>query len=458
MKTQTPTSTTPTATPNPAAQAPATPSRQRLPRFRLRSRKKKEGVIQGKLRIKSLPGAFLVLGVVVVVVGTALAVAGYWPYRTHRAGGLPGGDAHGSPTGWGLGAKGLLSTAGLHSERMKLLGPVIMGVGLFILICANTVLYENRDRETQMLLAQMRSVICSVSAAVPSADLAELAVSSLTARHYQWVSSLPAAHLNILCLQELTSSEPLLHVKTAMEGDGDSFNGNANDPQHHHRRPSESTAKRQRSTLKTEVLHHQESASTPSIPTLSSNSCNSSQADGDEARADTYADTRLCRASSGKFQRHGADTPPHKLSNCLTASSMSTLGGEDCEVTAASLPPRRSQSLSYRTNPRRTRHEVTVRMDATADNVDDDDGSPRRVPRETGSEVRVNMMPGTEDEALELASIEEQRHRSWPRLDLGAARRYLKLENKEDSVDKLLDQLELQCSQWDKSFGSGPFQ
>uniref|UniRef100_A0A8C0YJU1 Transmembrane protein 200B n=1 Tax=Cyprinus carpio TaxID=7962 RepID=A0A8C0YJU1_CYPCA len=151
----------------------ATPSRQRLPRFSLHSRRKKEGVIQGKLRIRSMPGAFLVLGVVVVVVGTSLAVAGYWPYRAHRSSvDTTEEGSSGSASGWGLGSKGLFSAASLvHSERMKLLGPVIMGVGLFILICANTVLYENRDRETQMLLAQMRSVICSVSAAVPSADL-----------------------------------------------------------------------------------------------------------------------------------------------------------------------------------------------------------------------------------------------------------------------------------------------
>lgn len=435
-------------------------------------------MIQGKLRIKSLPGAFLVLGVVVVVVGTALAVAGYWPYRTHRSGGggLPSGDQPGS-SGWGPGTKGLLSTAGLiHSERMKLLGPVIMGVGLFILICANTVLYENRDRETQMLLAQMRNVICSVSAAVPSADLTELAVSSLTARHYQWVSSLPAAHLNILCLQELTSSEPLLHVKSsAIDGDRDSTNandGDSPDSQHHHhhhrrRRSSENAAKRQRSTLRTEVLHHQESASTPSIPTLSSNSCNSSKADVDEARADVDPDADThpfgpspCGASSEELQRRRPDTSAHQLSNCLMASSMSTLGGEDWEVTAAAVaPPRRSQSLSYRTNPCRTRHHtVAIRMDVTADG-DGSEGSTTRVPRESGSEVCVNMAAGMEDDAFELASIEDQQqHRSWPRLDLGTTRRYLKLENKEDSVDKLLDQLELQCTQWDKSFGSGPFQ
>uniref|UniRef100_A0A9W3EG17 Transmembrane protein 200B n=1 Tax=Camelus bactrianus TaxID=9837 RepID=A0A9W3EG17_CAMBA len=32
-----------------------------------------------------------------------------------------------------------------------LLGPVVMGVGLFVFICANTLLYENRDLETRRL-------------------------------------------------------------------------------------------------------------------------------------------------------------------------------------------------------------------------------------------------------------------------------------------------------------------
>lgn len=36
-------------------------------------------------------------------------------------------------------------------ERLRLLGPVVMGVGLFVFICANTLLYENRDLETRRL-------------------------------------------------------------------------------------------------------------------------------------------------------------------------------------------------------------------------------------------------------------------------------------------------------------------
>ncbi|XP_010182671.1 PREDICTED: transmembrane protein 200B, partial [Mesitornis unicolor] len=38
------------------------------------------------------------------------------------------------------------------SEKLKLIGPVIMGIGLFIFICANTMLYENRDMETRRLM------------------------------------------------------------------------------------------------------------------------------------------------------------------------------------------------------------------------------------------------------------------------------------------------------------------
>ncbi|KAA0710689.1 Transmembrane protein 200A [Triplophysa tibetana] len=386
------------------------PSRQRLPRFSLHSRRKKEGVIQGKLRIRSMPGAFLVLGGVVVIVGTALAVAGYWPYRSHRT--TLDAVAEGSPAaaGWELGSKSLFSPASLvHSERMKLLGPVIMGVGLFILICANTVLYENRDRETQMLLAQMRSVICSVSAAVPSADL--LQVNSL-ARHYQWVSSLPAAHLNILCLQELSSSEPLLQVKSMDEED----------------------SIQQKETKHTEVLHHQDSSFTSSIH--SSNSSNNSKV--------IFCDKEQGTSSALDLQKES-----HLgLSNGVTASSMSTLGGWDYEL--FSIPPRRSYSMSHRTRPQILPGDVVRPEDKSMTSLDQD----RLLPSKSSSEVCVNMVGAD----LEVIPLEEQRNSSWPRLDLGNVRRYLKLENKEDSVDRLLDQLEQQCLQLNKSYGSGPFQ
>ncbi|XP_076013309.1 transmembrane protein 200A [Genypterus blacodes] len=406
---------------------PTSPSHRRKPRFTLCGRKKKDGVIQGKLRIRSMPGAFLILGLIVVVVGTSLAVAGYWPYRTSRSsllGPAKGGIITESQTsGWSLGTKGLLSTASLiHSERMKLLGPVIMGVGLFILICANTVLYENRDRETQMLLAQMRSVICSVSAAMPSADLKEIAVANSMNKHYQCVSSLPAAQLNILCLQQLACSEPLLQTRTLGEHEGGV------------------EAMNQQAFLQTEALHHQESYSSHSLHSSRSNSCNSSQ-------TDVNVQVGVDSIDSTNFNSQ----PATLLNNCLvSASSMSTLGGDDWEIPAAQS--RRCHSMSYRTNPRTATTVFHLEEVLHRPNEQGRSNNPVILRRGSTSQVCVNM-PGQV-----LDAVEEQSRRSWPQLDLGSGRRYLKLENKEDSVDKLLDQMEQQRSQWVKDFGSGPFQ
>ncbi|KAL4657431.1 transmembrane protein 200A-like [Arapaima gigas] len=80
----------------PMGAAQPSPFCQRLHRFSFHTKKKSEGVVRGKLRIRSLPGAFLILGVLVVVVGTAVAVAGYWPYRAQRAAVLGQASAEGA--------------------------------------------------------------------------------------------------------------------------------------------------------------------------------------------------------------------------------------------------------------------------------------------------------------------------------------------------------------------------
>ncbi|KAM6910316.1 uncharacterized protein FYW49_012267 [Xenentodon cancila] len=82
-------------------------------------------VLHTNLRLASAPGVWLLLGAVVVLVGMSVAVAGYVSAAPKPVGGR----------------------GSTHVERMKLAGPVVMGVGLFIFICAATLLYENRDRE-----------------------------------------------------------------------------------------------------------------------------------------------------------------------------------------------------------------------------------------------------------------------------------------------------------------------
>ncbi|XP_054477852.1 uncharacterized protein LOC129109752 [Anoplopoma fimbria] len=77
---------------------------------------------QTKLHLRSAPGVWLLLGAIVVLVGMAVVVVGYVS-AVHK----PIKDT--------------------HIKRMKLVGPVVMGLGLFIFICAATLLYENRDQE-----------------------------------------------------------------------------------------------------------------------------------------------------------------------------------------------------------------------------------------------------------------------------------------------------------------------
>lgn len=354
-------------------QAFVSSSRQRLPCFSLRSRKKKGEVVQGKVRIRSMPGAFLVLGMIVVIVGTTLAVVGYWPYRGQRSAGGSVSKNASQGSNWSLGAKGLFSSASLiHTDRMKLLGPVIMGVGLFILICANTVLYENRDKETQILLSEMQSVMCTMST-VPSADFTP--VNSLI-RHYHWVGSLPAAHLNILCLKELASSDPLLQAKPM----------------------TEERASRQTEVIHTEVLHHQESLFISSIHL--SESCNSSKGD-----ISTYLDVE-----KGEDSGH-QDHPEHQciVNKYLTSSFMCIPEGEDWEFSM--VPPRRSHSMSYRSNSHTSPKPVVHMEEKAVQNT----GCLQEFPHSCISEVCVNR-PGisTKSLDLDLVPVEGQKHHSWP--------------------------------------------
>nr|XP_057913451.1 transmembrane protein 200A [Doryrhamphus excisus] len=167
---------------------------------RKRKRRADVVVVRGRLRLYSASGFFLLLGLVILAVGIGMATLGYWPQSESSSSGQPppGG---GSKTQAGRGAKasdrgdasdarvtaaaddatGNTSTSGnvegspskqpggaltrfleqhRHSERMKMLGPFTMGIGIFIFICANAILHENRDRETKII--HMRDMYSTV--------------------------------------------------------------------------------------------------------------------------------------------------------------------------------------------------------------------------------------------------------------------------------------------------------
>ncbi|NWS01265.1 T200B protein, partial [Motacilla alba] len=131
----------------PKVPVPPVPPRRRG--RRLRRKPPTEPLLKGQLRMHSPAGAFVMVGISVVLVGMTIAVVGYWPHRGHGGTGASAGNT--SVVG-DMRREVVAGRHMPHSEKLKLIGPVIMGIGLFIFICANTMLYENRDMETRQLM------------------------------------------------------------------------------------------------------------------------------------------------------------------------------------------------------------------------------------------------------------------------------------------------------------------
>ncbi|XP_054474839.1 transmembrane protein 200A [Anoplopoma fimbria] len=169
------------------------------PAPRKRKRRTDVVIVRGRLRLYSASGFFLFLGLVILAVGIGMATLGYWPHsesttsarssagrgsKTATSGGAKtsvtgegngaemavtdegvansstGQDVQGSPSRQTGGALSRFLEQHLHSERMKMFGPFTMGIGIFIFICANAILHENRDRETKII--HMRDMYSTV--------------------------------------------------------------------------------------------------------------------------------------------------------------------------------------------------------------------------------------------------------------------------------------------------------
>ncbi|CAD7675018.1 unnamed protein product [Nyctereutes procyonoides] len=218
-------------------QDPLRPPSQVPKRKRKAKRRRKNDVVvvKGKLKLCSISGLIALCGILVLLVGIAMAVVGYWPKAngTGRDGAKqlpPAAGGHRVPTvansssssggsrnrsGSPLGARGGVnsSLAGappprstpparsaapaasspsvglffrlfsgyLHSDKLKVFGPLIMGIGIFLFICANAVLHENRDRKTKIInLRDLYSTVIDVHS-LRAKDLAAAAAAAAAA-------------------------------------------------------------------------------------------------------------------------------------------------------------------------------------------------------------------------------------------------------------------------------------
>ncbi|XP_008046758.1 transmembrane protein 200C [Carlito syrichta] len=199
-------------------QDPLRPPSQ-IPKRKRKTKKRRKNdvvVVKGKLKLCSISGLIALCGILVLLVGIAMAVVGYWPkaHGANREGGKqppPAGSshrvpatAHSTPSGSknrsgshpgtpGGGNSSSGSAPGstpparpaapssssssstsvgfffrvfsgyLHSDKLKVFGPLIMGIGIFLFICANAVLHENRDKKTKIInLRDLYSTVIDV--------------------------------------------------------------------------------------------------------------------------------------------------------------------------------------------------------------------------------------------------------------------------------------------------------
>lgn len=169
-------------------------SKNRAENKRKRKCKKKKKndvvVVKGKLNLLSPAGFVAALGLIVLMVGISMAVLGYWPSKNQqqqyqdrrRTGGYhnrmsysksppvssnlthnkpPSGEttlfnqSHSNSSAQEPSPRcGFLCdflNNYLYSDNLKVFGPLVMGIGIFLFICANAVLHENRDKKTKII-------------------------------------------------------------------------------------------------------------------------------------------------------------------------------------------------------------------------------------------------------------------------------------------------------------------
>uniref|UniRef100_S4RUA9 Transmembrane protein 200B n=1 Tax=Petromyzon marinus TaxID=7757 RepID=S4RUA9_PETMA len=86
------------------------------------------------------------LGVTIVLIGITVTIIGYWPKYDHTA--STNGSSFLGLEGQTRGSEvvGLLDQQ-LYLYVVKILGPLTMGIGIFVFICGIAALYENREKD-----------------------------------------------------------------------------------------------------------------------------------------------------------------------------------------------------------------------------------------------------------------------------------------------------------------------
>uniref|UniRef100_UPI00398F1179 transmembrane protein 200A-like n=1 Tax=Pristiophorus japonicus TaxID=55135 RepID=UPI00398F1179 len=406
------------------------PSPPKAPRPKYISRDDKGAKV--KIKMRSPSGLFIILGLLIVMVGIAIAVVGYWPHKQNSRVSVNRQGTNSSESNVvSQRARGKLqSQPVLKNEKLKLIGPLIMGIGLFIFICANTVLHENRDRETK-LLAQIN--IYSMAGQACNGEIKE-------PKQIQHGSSPSSTDTDFRCLEQCCAVEKAC---TAPHGRSSPQSTDIWADCHW-------SAKHK---MTAQLLHHKRPSPSISLHSVQSDSCNSSQRNLNvplNCGADSSVSTSVL-------------LPIIKLNNCIIDTPDITAVVEDIELDQTVVMVS-TEDLSQPQNHGYIRSSSIRSADDATRVVDMDYSLPSKsfstrfierllspdIARKVyGSEMQLHTTCGYSksfDLGKDASKLSEQKgerkHRSWPRLDCSYIKKYLKLENREDSVDRLLEKIE----------------
>ncbi|XP_053124793.1 transmembrane protein 200B isoform X2 [Hemicordylus capensis] len=399
------------------------PSRWRRGRFRRKV--PSEVTVKGKLRMRSPSGAFVIVGVSVVLVGMIIAVIGYWPHRSLH-GTRPRGRPGNSSATDEIKKEVKVSPHPLpHSEKLKLIGPVIMGIGLFIFICANTMLYENRDMETRLL---MQRELYSMSLSLPQD-------ASQASSYFQRRPTPSTLQANAECVEGCyevdLSSSGFQSCSSPVKKWVNSCSSN-------------------RLQTAAQFLPHQ--SVSPSLSLLSVRSDAGNSVPGSLGLSFARGAESVISSAVNALS-----LPLIKLNNCLLESQgVSRVAVRDLDSHHARLPEEKEEilRLSWTVVPSALQRgelrdsHVVIDMETEPPSATSIERLLRPECTKRGFSSETQIPNSGHSKSLDLgcpgvvsvAPVKDRKHRSWPRLDHIGLINYAKLERGGESSDRLLEQ------------------
>lgn len=387
-------------------------------------------IVRGKIRLYSPSGFFLILGVLISVAGIAMAVLGYWPQKETFLTPELALEVNKTEILRETGMMVRFFEQHLHSERMKMLGPFIMGIGIFIFICANAILHENRDKETKVI--HMRDIYSTVID-VHSMKIKEQ--KHLNGAFSGFYGETEFRHSDNPCASKLAAntiaSFPGSYRSCSSIDDEERF-------------PRESKG----FTNLLPPLLMERSGSVFGLH----NYCNRS---GD----DKNSSSKKCETKSIVSSSINAFTlPVIKLNNCVIDEPDIDNITEDSEINSSIprkvstdslvLPIPDDGNIQYKPPNTLLSHSYSIMEPLRSDSLAPapNNGkllSPGAAPKQFGSNTSLHIL-SSHSKSLDLdrgpstltVQAEQRKHPSWPRLDLSKG--YMKLENKEDPMDRLI--------------------